>query len=75
VPAGWPGAGRHRLHLDGDGRVYRHDEGNVVHHLSGHCDFGGVELATSRRTRRRGRDLTVGWGDVVAAHLLGAKSA
>ncbi|MGH9280669.1 MAG: hypothetical protein ACRD12_21575, partial [Acidimicrobiales bacterium] len=36
VPDGWPGAGRHLLHIDGDGRVFRHEEGHVVHHLSGH---------------------------------------
>ena len=71
LPARWPGAGRrHVLHLDAEGRVYRHEEGGLVHQLSGHCDFGGAELATRRRTYRRGGQTTLAWADVVAAHVL-----
>jgi hypothetical protein len=80
LPDGWPGAGsRHRLHLDNEGRVVRHEEGRFVHHLSGHCVFGAADLGTagagSQRdvtvaTRRRttlGDRVTVLWADVVAA--------
>jgi hypothetical protein len=73
VPDGWPaGAERHVLHVDGDGLVRRHDEGHLVHELSGHCDFGGVVVATRRRTRARvaGRLVPMHWADVVAAHVL-----
>ncbi|HVL27630.1 MAG TPA: hypothetical protein VM390_05750 [Acidimicrobiales bacterium] len=67
VPEGWPVERRsHRLHLDGEGRVVRHQDGPFVHHLSGHCDFGGVTVATRRRTTAADR-VTVLWGDVVAA--------
>jgi hypothetical protein len=67
----WPDGGRpHLLHLDGEGRVVRHDDGDLVHELSGHCDFGGAELATVRRSRRRDGHATVAWADVVAAHVL-----
>lgn len=76
VPEGSPGGGvTHVLHLDAEGRTYRHEEGNLVHHLSGHCDFGGAVLATNRRTQGRAHDLTVAWAHVVAAHLLPANPA
>lgn len=72
LPDGWPGAGnRHRLRLDKEGRVVRHEEGRFVHHLSGHCvfgaaEFGEVAVATRRRTTLGDR-VTVLWADVVAA--------
>lgn len=72
VPEGWPvNVRRHRLHLDGEGRVVRHEEGRFVHHLSGHCvfgttDSGDVVIATKRRTTVGDR-VTVLWADVVAA--------
>lgn len=67
VPEEWPATGTgHVLHLDGEGRVMRHEERGLVHHLSGHCDFGGVNVATRRRTRGS-RGVTVLWADVVAA--------
>ena len=72
VPDGWPVASRrHRLHLDGEGRVVRHEDGRLTHHLSHHCvfgsaDFGDVTVATRRRTTVADR-VTVLWADVVAA--------
>src|SRR5947209_7364393 len=65
---------RHVVGVDGDGLVRRHEEGRVVHELSGHCDFEGIVVATPRRTRTRAkpdrRSVPVGWADVVAAHVL-----
>jgi hypothetical protein len=60
------------LHVDAAGRVHRHEEGRLVHELTGHCDFEGVVVATRRRTRARvgGRLVPVHWADVVAAHVL-----
>lgn len=67
VPEGWPATSTtHRLHLDGEGRVVRHEEGRLVHHLSHHCDFGDMNVATRRRTTLGDR-VTVLWADVVAA--------
>lgn len=78
VPDGWPAApGVHTLTVDDDGAVTRHEEGDLVHDLSGHCDFGGVLVATRRRTRRRthGRHgLPLGWADLVAAHVIPTKT-
>ncbi len=54
---------------DGEGLVVRHEEGGVVHELSRHCDFGGVLVATRRRTRSR-RGAPLAWADLVAAHVI-----
>ncbi len=64
--------GSHVLHVDDRGWVTRHEEDPFVHELSGHCDFGGITVATRRRTRiqRGGRWLPVQWADVVAAHAI-----
>jgi hypothetical protein len=71
VPEGWPASGiEHVVHVDGEGRVRRHEEGRFVHHLSGHCDFGGVVVPTRRRSRAGGDRVAVLWADVVAAALL-----
>ena len=71
VPDGWPATSRrHILRLDRDGQVVGDDEGPLVHELREHCEFGGVVVATRRRTRSAPR-LTVLWGDVVAAALHG----
>jgi hypothetical protein len=59
----------HVLVADEAGRVVRHEEGGSVHRLSGHCDFGGVTVATHRRTLAHG--VAVLWGDVVAAAVHG----
>jgi hypothetical protein len=67
VPTGWPATGSdHVLHLDGEGHVVRHEERGVVHHLSGHCDFSGVNIATRRRSRSAA-GVPLLWADVVAA--------
>jgi hypothetical protein len=63
--------GVHALTVDADGRVIRHEDGDVVHHLSGQCDFGGVLVATRRRTRSR-LGAPIGWADLVAAHVIPA---
>jgi hypothetical protein len=70
--ADWPVLSpTHVLVADGRGRVVRHEEVGAVHRLSGHCDFGGVTVATHRRTHAHG--LAVLWGDVVAAAVHGAR--
>ena len=67
---------RHVVGVDGDGLVRRHEEGHVIHELSGHCDFEGTIVATRRRTLIRTdpawnrRSVPVAWADVVAAHVL-----
>jgi hypothetical protein len=73
VSAGWPtGPAEHVVDVGADGLVYRHEEGRLVHDLTGHCDFEGTIVATRRRTRARvgGRLVPIGWADVVAAHVL-----
>lgn len=67
-----PGPG-HKLTVGEDGAVTRHEEGDLVHELSGHCDFGGVLVATRRRTRSR-HGLPLEWADLVAAHTIPAKA-
>jgi hypothetical protein len=78
VPAGWPAtSGVHVLHIDGEGRIVRHDERVTVlgrqvavsHEVRGHCEFEGVLLAIHRRTRGLG-GAPVLWTDVVAAHVI-----
>lgn len=74
VPTGWPAiSGVHRLTVDESGAVTRHEEGDVVHGLSGHCEFGGALVATRRRTRTR-HGVPVAWADLVAAHMISAKT-
>ena len=63
-----PGPG-HRLIRDADGLVVRHEEGEVIHELSGHCDFGGLVVATRRRTHGR-HGVPLEWADLVAAHMI-----
>ena len=72
LPPAWPAtASRHALQVDPDGRIVRHRETwsvrgrhvGVHHELGGHCDFGGVLVATTRRSR-------LIWTDVVAAALI-----
>ena len=67
LPEDWPATSRtSRLRLDGEGRVVRHEEGRLVHHLSHHCAFGDYTVATRRRTTVGDR-VTLLWADVVAA--------
>lgn len=67
LPEGWPATSReHRLRLNREGRVVRHEEGRLVHTLTHHCDFGDVNIATRRRTTLGDR-VTLLWADVVAA--------
>ena len=54
---------------DDEGVVVRYEEGELVHELSGHCDFGGVLVATQRRTRSR-HGVPLEWADLVAAHMI-----
>jgi hypothetical protein len=63
----------HTIMVNGDRAVTRHDEGGVIHHLSGHCDFGGVLVATRRRTRNR-HGVPLAWADLVAAHVIPTKA-
>lgn len=56
----------------GAGEATRQEEGDLVHELSGHCDFGGVTVATRRRTRNR-HGVAVAWADLVAAHSIPAQ--
>jgi len=51
------------------GPLTRQEEGDLVHELSDHCDFGGVVVATRRRTRNR-HGVPVAWADLVAAHVI-----
>jgi len=67
LPEAWPATSRsHRLRLDGQGRVVRHEQGRFTHHLSHHCEFGDHTVATRRRTTLGDR-VTLLWADVVAA--------
>jgi hypothetical protein len=65
----------HVLWVAEDGRVTRHREPatGLTHHLRDHCEFGGVMVATRRRTYDR-RGIPVLWADVVAGHAIPAKS-
>lgn len=55
----------------GAGPATRLEEGDLVHELSDHCDFGGVVVATRRRTRNR-HGVALAWADLVAAHVIPA---
>lgn len=64
----------HVLWIAENGRVTRDQEPatGLTHHLRDHCEFGGVVVATRRRTFDR-HGVPVLWADVVAAHALPAK--
>lgn len=67
--------GSDRLWVAADGRVTRHEEleRGWVHELRDHCQFGDVTVATRRRTVDR-HGIPVLWADVVAGHVIPAKS-
>ena len=56
----------------GAGERDRQEDGDLVHELTDHCDFGGVVVATRRRTRNR-HGVQVAWADLVAAHVIPAQ--